>query len=187
MTAFHLHGADRPFGAEIHARLLHEGYDAAQTGGEPIDVLVVNAPVTLGGERFDAIADHAFHAAMEKLLFEIVETAQAALPRMGRGGRIVHVAARGHLGAWGGAHWMAANAALIAMTRSMALELAEDGIRVNALAPDFAGERWETPGTRAELAAAVAFLANGETSQLTGETLLLDGARSLRMSEARRR
>lgn len=189
MTCIFLDGAERPFGAEITAAFAADGDTVIteMTASASIDVLVINVPVTLDGARFLEIDDAALAAALELLFFGVVATVQGALPCMEPGGRIVVVAARGHLGAWGGAHLMAANAALMGLVRSMALEFSDRGIRVNALAPDFAAERWDTPAARVEVAQAVLFLARAGMSLLTGQTLLLDGARSLRMVEARKR
>ena len=187
MNRIVLLGAARPFGAELATRLAQEGdlaIDMADSG--PIDALVVNVPVARDGTRFGEITDAQLQDALEIMVFGVVEAVQAALPRMVHGARIVAVAARGHLGAWGGAHLMAANAALAGFIRSIALELGERGIRANLLAPDFAGERWDTPKARAEVAEAAAFLARPGMALMSGQTLLLDGMRSMRLSESRR-
>ena len=76
--------------------------------------------------------------------------------------------------------------AVIQLTRDLAMKWGRYGIRVNALAPDFIGERWDTPAARAEVAEAAAFLARDGLPLLSGQTLLLDGMRSLRMTESRR-
>lgn len=180
-------GAGAPFGAEIAAALAAEGYNLASLDeARVIDVLVINTPVTLTGARFEQISDEQFNEAMATILFEPVFQAQAALSRMPRGGRIVLVASRGHQGAWGGAHLMAASAALAGMARSMALELSDDGLMVNLVAPDFVNPDKIDPASR-EVARAVAYFAAPQTGLLTAQAMVLDGARSLRMSESRRR
>ncbi len=180
-------GSERPFGAEIAARLAQEGAVAtALPASGPIEALVVNVPVVREGVRFGEISDAQLEEALEVMVFDVVAAVQAALPLLAPGGRIVAVAARGHLGAWGGAHLMAANAALAGFIRSLALEMGERGIRANLLAPDFAGERWDTPQARAEVAEAAAFLARPGMALMNGQTLLLDGMRSMRLSESRR-
>jgi 3-oxoacyl-[acyl-carrier protein] reductase len=187
VSAIILLGADRPFGAEIATRLAHEGELATElppTGA--IEALVINVPVVREGTRFGEITDAQLEEALEAMVFDVVAAVQQALPRLAPGARIVAVAARGHLGAWGGAHLMAANAALAGFIRSIALELGERGIRANLLAPDFAGERWDTPKTRAEVAEAAAFLAAPGMALMNGQTLLLDGMRSMRLTESRR-
>ena len=191
-------GAEAAMGAEILARMVRDGYrvitadagdavalEAAVASVPELAVLVVNLPITRTGLRFNEVDDSAFAAAMQHQLFDVVRAAQTVLPRMRGGGRIVHVSARGHLGAWGGVHLMAAGAALAAMTRSMALELEGEGIRVNLIATGFVGERTDTAQRRAAVAHAVSFFAAAEGGA-SGETLLLDGHAGLRMAESRR-
>ena len=192
-------GGQRCHGPAIAARLEHDGYavlplrggDAAIDGqdGVPADtavaLLVVNVPVARAGLRFADIGDADFDAALQDQVFDTVATIQAVLPRMGAGSRIVLVGARGHLGAWGGAHHMAAGAALVALVRSLALELAPQGIRVNLVAADFVEA--DTTGTPASpaIARAVSYLGDADTG-VSGETLLMDGNAGLRMSESRK-
>jgi len=93
-----------------------------------------------------------------------------------------------------------AKAALVAATRTMAVELAADGIRVNAVAPGVT----ETPASGAyvdadaardrraiamgrrgrpeEQAGAILFLLSGLSSYITGQTILVDGGLDLRWS-----
>ncbi len=91
-----------------------------------------------------------------------------------------------------------AKAAVVAMTRTMAVELALDGIRVNAVAPgvtetaasamyvDEDPERDRTAiamgrrGTPEEQAGAILFLLSDLSSYVTGQTLLVDGGLNLK-------
>jgi NAD(P)-dependent dehydrogenase (short-subunit alcohol dehydrogenase family) len=113
----------------------------------------------------------------------------------GRQGRIVNVTSiLAFVPLEGGAAYCAAKAALEMLTKVMALELAPQGIAVNAVAPghtmtpmnydvDQVGDRpIERPviplGRSAgpeEIARAIAFLATGEASYATGASLLVDG------------
>jgi 3-oxoacyl-[acyl-carrier protein] reductase len=92
------------------------------------------------------------------------------------------------------AHYVAATGSLIAFTRSLAREVVEHSIRVNAVAPnrietDLPGagataserSRWQAAppirrlGNAAEVAAAVIFLASPASSYSIGETVAVNG------------
>ena len=93
-----------------------------------------------------------------------------------------------------------AKAAIVAATRTMALELAPDGIRVNAIAPgvtETAASRAYTDtdperdraaiamgrrGRPEEQAGAILFLLSDLSSYITGQTLLVDGGLDLKWS-----
>lgn len=182
-------GAEQSFGAEIAARIEADGFAVATLleGETPLDLLVLNAPVRLAETRFREITDAAFLAALEAQLFAPVAAVQAAASRLRDGASIVFVASRAHLGGWAGADVIAAGGALIGIARSMALEFAGRAIRVNVLAPDYAEAPWDTPAARAEVAGAVAWLAGPDSAAVSGETILLDRGRTLRMSESAQR
>ncbi|MHA6803691.1 SDR family NAD(P)-dependent oxidoreductase [Salinifilum ghardaiensis] len=118
---------------------------------------------------------------------------QAAVPLMRQhgGGSIINTASTfGAAGAAGHAAYTASKGALIALTKTAALELAATDIRVNALCPGGVstpmnenetegGVIPQTPmGRRAgvdEIAAAVAFLASDDSSFTTGTEMIIDG------------
>ncbi len=117
---------------------------------------------------------------------------QAAIPAMrSGGGSIVNVASIfGLNGADGYIAYTASKAAIVAMTKTAALEHAGDGIRVNVICPGGVSTPMNeqepeggvvplTPlGRRAhvsEISGAVAFLASDDASFVTGTELVIDG------------
>jgi 3-oxoacyl-[acyl-carrier protein] reductase len=128
------------------------------------------------------------------------ETARAAIPalRKSPAGRIVFISSiNGLRGKFGQANYAAAKAGLIGLARTLALELARDGVTVNVVAPGYI----DTPMTRSipeaarrealagipvgrmgradEVAAAVRFLCSEAASFVTGTTLPVDGGQLL--------
>ncbi len=95
------------------------------------------------------------------------------------------------------AHYVAAKAALLGMTRSWARELGEWGVTVNLVAPGWipvertadwpaelltqyqAGVPLKRQGTPAEIGAAVAYLASDEAGFVTGQKLSVNGGNTL--------
>jgi NAD(P)-dependent dehydrogenase (short-subunit alcohol dehydrogenase family) len=112
----------------------------------------------------------------------------------GHGGNIIHISSVGGLRAhWRGLPYDVTKGALDAMTRAMALEMAQHGIRVNAVAPGATRtERWGNPndprmqevasriplkrfGKGLEIGSAVAFLASDDAAYITGQVIYVDG------------
>jgi glucose 1-dehydrogenase len=171
---------------ETAPRLVRETLDALGR----LDLLVNNAGVTSAKPALELTADDF------DLIFGVdvkgaflLSVAAARAMRDGGGGAIVNVTSvHEHVPRAGFALYAAAKAALGMITRSLALELAEAGIRVNAVAPgaiavergEEAGEfRREIPlgrfGRPADVAALVSFLASEEASYVTGASYLIDG------------
>lgn len=117
------------------------------------------------------------------------------LREQGEGGVIVSTSSIAAFTAGSGAHgYSAAKAAVVNLTRSVAVELAPHRIRVNCVAPgpmltelfhrgdtDAAQRRilerqpWPRAGNAADIAGVVAFLASADAELITGQTLVVDG------------
>ncbi len=161
-----------------------------------VDALVCAAGI-YNDARFLDLADDAFRQMLEVNVVGTFIAAQEAARRMQAGGRIVTISSRGALGGTRFAHYVASKAAVIGLTRAMAMELRAAGIAVNSVAPGFtdtpmtrsapaemfeAWEKLEPSGKAAsphEIANAIAFFCAPSTSFVTGQTLFVDGGKSL--------
>ena len=127
---------------------------------------------------------------------QVTAMIRGCVPLMTNGGSIVNITSiEGHRAGPGFAVYSAMKAAVESLTKTLALELADRHIRVNAVAPDMIptpgdadlisdsgamsgatyAQPWPTGGTTWDCAAAVLFLAGPLSSFMTGSTLHVDG------------
>ncbi|CAN5653016.1 SDR family NAD(P)-dependent oxidoreductase [soil metagenome] len=144
-----------------------------------------------------AITDDEWALALRRNLDSALFVTRAALPGMvARGyGRIINVGSTaGVVTAYqGDVGYHTAKAAMLGMTRSLALDYAKSGVTANIVLPGWIATAAQLPAevpsgnatpvgrsaTAAEVAAGVAFLAAPGASYGTGTTLLIDGGNSI--------
>lgn len=170
-----------------------EALAAAVAGLAP--TALVHAAGVLKTGRLGALSA-ADGAAMWQLHVAAAEAlAQALLPSLPDGGRIVLVGSRTASGSPGRSQYAATKAALVAMARSWGAELAPRGITVNVVAPAATDTPMLADPTRAavapklppigrwirpeEVAATVAFLLSDGAGAITGQQIVICGGASL--------
>lgn len=167
----------------------------SELGG--LNVLVNNAAYQMSQQRFEDISEEQFRRTLETNIFGYFYMAQAALPHLHKGDTIVNTGSIvGLVGNPILVDYCASKGAIHAFTKALALNLADRGIRVNAVAP---GPVWtpnipatmpkdevekfgyevalKRPGQPEELAPAYVFLATDDSSFVTGSIIEVTGGK----------
>ena len=169
---------------------------ATDAFGGKVDILVNCAGGMVARKTLADMDEAFFDTVMDLNLKSAFLVTKAVLPHLESGAAIVNIASQaGRDGGGPGASiYAASKGALMTLTRSWAKELGPQGIRVNALNPGLIGtsfhDIFSKPEGRAavagntplrreghpdEVAAAVAFLASGDASFLTGTNVDING------------
>lgn len=163
-----------------------------------VDVIVNNAGIIrdnviwkMSVEDFDKVIDINLKGTW--LMCKIAGT----LMREQKRGRIVNIASRAWLGNRGQSNYSASKAGVVGLTRVLALELGTYGVLVNAIAPGLIdtpltqklpldvqekliqAQPTKSMGKPEDIANAVAFLCDEKTQFITGQTLYVDGGKSI--------
>ena len=176
---------------------VHAAFETASENFGSIDIVINNAGVP-SHSWFVDVDDEEWRSVMDVNLDGAFYVAQAAARHMtarGAGGSIINTASVAGLSPVRLlSAYSASKAALIQLTKSMALELSHENIRVNALAPGYfttdinrdylssqAGEKllskipFRRAGELEELDGALLLLASDAGSFMTGSVIVIDG------------
>lgn len=160
-----------------------------------IDILINNAGEQHPQESLDGITPEQLERTFRTNIFAMFYLTQAALKHMKDGSRIVNTTSvTAYRGSPSLVDYASTKGAIVAFTRSLALQLAERKIRVNAVAPGpiwtplipatFPEEKVATfgsdvplkrPGQPEEVAPSYVFLASDDSSFMTGQILHPNG------------
>ncbi len=160
-----------------------------------LDVLVNHAGEQHPRDRFEDITAHQLERTFRTNVYSIFFITQAALAHMGEGSAIVNTTSvTAYQGNPSMVDYSATNGAIVSFTRALSNQLAERGIRVNAVAPGpvwtplipatFPGEKVEDfgghvplgrAGQPSEIAPSYVFLACEDSSFMTGQVLHPNG------------
>jgi NAD(P)-dependent dehydrogenase (short-subunit alcohol dehydrogenase family) len=169
--------------------------EAAETWGG-LDAVVANAGINRDG-FVHQLTDEAWDEVIRVNLTGAFYVCRSAFALLGDGGSIVATSSISSLGNLGQANYAASKSGLSGLVRTLALEGAVRGIRVNAVAPGFTATKMvESVPERVrarivsriplkrmarpeEIARATVFLASEEASYITGQVVFVDGGLSV--------
>lgn len=178
-----------------------DGFRAAEEALGPLTIAIANAGVPSNGTVADMTDDY-WRSILDINLdgvFRVVREAACGMKRHGQGGSIIATSSViGHAVLPTLSAYAASKAAVVALTRTTALELVRDNIRVNAIAPGYfktelndefldspAGQKLisKVPmrrlGKPEELEGPILLLASDAGGFMTGTTLFFDGGAML--------
>ena len=197
-----IHGTQADVTSDEGAETFHQ--DTVITFGYP-DILVNNVGGRRGSVNVDETSLEQFRAGLDVNVVSAFRMVKLSLPHMKaqRWGRIINIASIYGREHGGSIDYMAGKAALIALSKHLALQLAPDNVLVNCVAPgsiDFPGSTWDrfqktAPpevvaefisrnlpmghfGWREPVAKTVAFLASDNAGMITGACINVDGGQS---------
>lgn len=174
---------------------IHAAHYAQELVSQPIDIVINNAGITRD-KFFQKMDSEQWHSVINTNLNSVYNVTQPFIkPMIENGwGRIINISSvNGVKGQAGQTNYAAAKAGLIGFTKSLAGEVANKGITVNAIAPGYVATKMvtsiredilqniinEVPMKRLakpeEIAAAAVFLASDAAAFITGATLNING------------
>lgn len=160
-----------------------------------LDIIVNNASMQKPEDSLKDITDESMEKTFKTNIFGMMRLARAALSHLSLGSAIINTtSSTAYEGNALLIDYSATKGAIVSFTRSLSMNLAKEGIRVNAVAPGpiwtplitetFPHESVKTfgkntpmdrPGQPAEMASAYVFLACNDSSYMTGQVLHLNG------------
>ncbi|MBV6477716.1 MAG: 3-oxoacyl-[acyl-carrier-protein] reductase FabG [Ignavibacteria bacterium] len=163
-----------------------------------VDVLVNNAGIirdnmiwNMSSEDFDKVININLKGTW------LMCRESAKIMKLQGSGRIINISSRAWLGNRGQTNYSASKAGVIGLTRSLALEMGKYNVSVNAIAPGLIdtpltkklkkevlenlinSQPTKTIGNPDDVANAVAFLVSDKTNFITGQTIYVDGGKSI--------
>jgi NAD(P)-dependent dehydrogenase (short-subunit alcohol dehydrogenase family) len=176
---------------------VEEFFSQLRADGKRVDVLVNNAATITRAVPITVLSPEEWRRTIDVNVSGVFNVTRSALPLMDRGARIINLASTfGHVGSPGRVAYSTTKGAILAFTRCLALDTAEQGIRVNSVSPGgiatdrlielFGSEQAAEDhlarlhpvghtGRPEDIANAVWYLASQRSTFMTGADLLVDG------------
>lgn len=183
-------------GSVSDGEVVEAAAELAQRRWGRVDLLVNNAGVSPVLQPLVAMDEDVLGTVLDVNLGGVLRTSRAALRVLAPGGSIINVSSVHAVSGMAGlGAYSATKGAVEALTRTLALECAPNGIRVNAVAPGYIEtdmtrelrehDAWRTRlleriplgrfGTPEEVSGVVSFLASPAAAYITGSTMTIDG------------
>lgn len=160
-----------------------------------LDILVNNAAEQHPQEKLEDISEEQWEKTFRTNIFGMFQMTKAALPHLGKGASIINTTSvTAYKGSPQLLDYSATKGAITAFTRSLSMNLAERGIRVNGVAPGpiwtplipstFAADEvaefgsntpMKRPGQPDEVAPAYVYLASSDAAYVSGQVIHVNG------------